>query len=86
MKVTLFELQSDGHRVRGISLAKLHRYAEALPDLSLALELLPGNAQILETRAEVYRELGKPKLAEQDLRTTTANKDFIFRNALFSSP
>jgi tetratricopeptide (TPR) repeat protein len=86
MQATVFELNADAHKTRGISLANLHRYTEALPDLSLALEFWPGSPELLNARAEVYRKLGKPKLAEQDLRTTTGNKDFWFKNAPFIGP
>lgn len=82
---TAFALHLQSLRARGVSLASLHRDAEALPDLTTALELAPGDHQLLKSRAEVYRRLGKKNLADKDLRLLEENREFIYENALFSS-
>lgn len=86
MKMTLFELQTDTRRTRGLSFVALHRYSEALPDLSLALELAPTDRELLKARAAVYQALGKPKLAEEDLRRMNESRNFLFDNAPFAGP
>jgi tetratricopeptide (TPR) repeat protein len=85
MQFTLFKLHADAYKTRGISLLKLHSYAVALPDLNTALELAPGDEQLLKARSEVYLKLGKPDLAEIDLRNTKGDIDFLFENAPFAS-
>lgn len=86
VKTMLFTLHAESYKTRGMSLVALHKYAEAVPDLSLAIGVMPTNTELLTARAEAYRKLGKPALAEKDLGVISGNKKFIFDNALFSEP
>jgi tetratricopeptide (TPR) repeat protein len=52
---------------RGLSLATLSRYWEALDDLNRALDLAPGRADILIFRASAYRYLQTLDLARDDV-------------------
>jgi tetratricopeptide (TPR) repeat protein len=80
-----YRIHADAYKTRGLCLVSLHSYAEALPTLNTALELIPDDSPLLKARAEVYRKLGKPDLADADMRKAKKDVDFFFDNAPFSS-
>ena len=57
---------SDIYHNRGLCYEILKKYTPALADLNMAVKLNPKNALVYKTRSLVYKQLGKPKLAEAD--------------------
>jgi len=63
---------------RGEAYAARRDFEHALPDLSKAIELSPGNPEYLYQRALAYRQNGQVTLAIADLdRALTLNQDFM---------
>ena len=50
---------------RGVVLAKLSRWSDALADLELALTAFPDRARLHEQLAEIYDQLGGPDMADK---------------------
>ena len=59
---------SDGYQNRAISYSALGNYAQAVKDLTAAIDLDPKDPSPLKTRASIYRKQGKIALAEADER------------------
>ncbi len=57
---------SDIYHKRGLCYGDLKKYTSALADLNMAAKLNPKNALVYKTRSLVYKQSGKPKLAEAD--------------------
>lgn len=54
---------------RGLCYALSKKYAQALPDLNMAIKLNPSYASAYKVRSLVYRQTGNPKLAAADYQT-----------------
>lgn len=74
----------DAHKLRGLVLAAMHRYRDAIPSLDRAMEHFPGDEMLLLSKAESLSMLRKPKgvleCAEQVLRMSPARAEaHVFR-------
>lgn len=59
---------------RGQILAKLGRWKECVADLEQTLQLMPGQAQVHETLARAYEQLGDREMADQHRQLAAAPK------------
>ena len=84
-EVIHYRLYVDACKVRALSLVALHSYAEALPALNISLGIMTDDSELYAARAEVYRKLGKPNLADADIRKSKKERDFLFDNAPFAT-
>ena len=59
---------------RGIAFVRLHRFEDALKDLSAAVDAAPDNAHVHYNRALLFQRMGRPVEAERDLNAAVALK------------